>query len=170
VGLTVSGVILILLFLNRYRGAELKTLWKESFSFSLIYLIAGILIFKEMLQASGVVDWLPVFLRSFGIPDLVVVICLTFFVAFAVGLSQAYIATTFPLLVGIIGQGSAMRPGMLILAFISGFIGLMLSPMHLCFVLTVDFFKASFLKVWQALLLPETVMMLTAILFALFWH
>jgi uncharacterized protein len=169
VGLTVVSILVLLLFMNRYRPQELKKLWRESFAVSLIYLIAGILIFKEMLQTSGVVDLLPVYLKSMGIPDLLVVICLTFLVAFSTGISQAYIATTFPLLLGIIGTGSGIRPGMMILAFISGFVGIMLSPVHLCLVLTVQYYKADFVKVWRSVIIPSAVLLLAAILFAFFW-
>ncbi len=79
-------------------------------------------------------------------------------------------AATFPLLIGIIGYGANVKPGLLILAFISGFVGLMLSPMHLCFVLTIDFFKANFLKVWLALLLPEAVLLTIAVIAGLLWR
>ncbi len=170
VGLTVAGVIVLLLLLNRYRRAELTQLWQDGFKLSLVYLIAGILIFKEMLQASGVVEWLPQYLKSLGVPDLAVVIALPLLVAFAVGITQAYVAATFPLLIGIIGHGAGVKPGMLILAFISGFVGLMLSPMHLCFVLTVDYFKANFLKVWLSLLVPEAILLTIAICAGLLWR
>jgi hypothetical protein len=145
----------------------LKKLWKESFKVSIVFLIAGILIFKEMLQVSGVVQWLPGYLHSAGIPDLLVVICLTSFVGFATGISQAYIGATFPLLIGIIGLGAAVKPGMLILAYISGFVGLMISPVHLCFILTVDYYKANLLKVWRRIILPELVILAVAIACAL---
>ena len=169
VGLTVVSLLVILVWINHYRKAELKTLFKESFSLNLILLIIGVLFFKEMLQTAGVVTWLPSYLKGFGIPDMLIVVVLTFFVAFATGLSQAYIATAFPLLIGITGTGAALRPGMLILAFISGFVGLMLSPLHLCFVLTVEYFKADFLKVLRCLIVPELIILASAVLFALIW-
>lgn len=169
VGLTVVSILILLLVANRYQLDQLKKLWRESFTMSLVYLIAGILFFKEMLEVSGVVKWLPEYLKTFGIPDLLVVVCLTFLVAFATGISQAYIAATYPLLIGIIGQGAGVRPGMLVLAFISGFVGVMLSPVHLCLVLTVEYYKADFLKVWRSIILPITLILLTAILCALFW-
>ena len=169
VGLTVIGFIVLLLFLNRYRLMELKTLWRESFSLSLIYLIAGILFFKGMLGTSGVVEWLPGYLQGIGIPNLLVVVSLPFLVAFLVGLSQAYIAATFPLLLGIIGTGAGLHPGMLVLALVSGFVGVMLSPVHLCLILTVDYYQANFLKVWRSLILPETIVLAAGFLFALFW-
>jgi integral membrane protein (TIGR00529 family) len=167
VGLTVLGTMILLLLLNRYRWDDLKKLGKESFKVSIVYLIAGILIFKEMLQVSGVVAWLPGFLHSAGIPDLLVVICLTSFVGFATGLSQAYIGATFPLLTGIIGIGAAVKPGMLILAYLSGFVGLMISPIHLCFMLTIQYFKADFIKVWRRIILPELAILAVAIACAL---
>ncbi|MCL6588606.1 MAG: DUF401 family protein [Firmicutes bacterium] len=167
VGLTVLGIMILLLLVNGYRWGDLKKLWKESFNTAIVFLTAGILIFKEMLQVSGVVKWLPGYLHSAGIPDLLVVTCLTSFVGFATGMSQAYIGATFPLLTGIIGLGAAVKPGMLILAYISGFVGLMISPIHLCFVLTVDYYKADLLKVWRRIILPELIILAAAAVCAL---
>ena len=39
----------------------------------------------------------------------------------------------------------------LVLAFSMGYAGMMLSPVHLCFLLTVDYFSASFIKVYRYL-------------------
>jgi integral membrane protein (TIGR00529 family) len=169
VGLTVAGVIAVLLLLNRYRRADLQILWKEAFAVSIVYLIAGVLIFKEMLQASGVVEWLPQYLRGLGIPDLFIIICLTFAVGFAVGMTQGYVAATFPLLVGIIGSGASLKPGLLILAYVSGYAGVLLSPTHFCFALSINYFKADLLTFWRRLLWPVGLILGSAILFAWFW-
>lgn len=169
VSLTVTAVLILLLIINRYRLSDLKKLWEESFSLSIILLIAGILFFKEMLATSRVIDWLPVYLKSLGVPDFLVLVCLTFFVAFAIGLSQGYVAATFPLLIGIIGTGSQLNPGALILAYISGFVGIMLSPVHLCLFITVDYFKADLVKVWRSVVFPGVVFLLTAIVSAVLW-
>ena len=169
VSLTVTTVLILLLAINRYRLPDLKKLWQESFSLSIILLIAGILFFKEMLATSGVIAWLPGYLKSLGVPDLLVLVCLTFFVAFAIGLSQGYVAATFPLLIGIIGTGQQMNSGAMVLAYISGFIGIMLSPVHLCLFLTVDYFKADLIKVWRRVVFPGMVFLLFAFLLAVVW-
>ncbi len=169
VGLTVIAVLILLLVSNRYRIPDLKELWKESFSLSIVFLIAGILFFKEMLVTSGVIAWMPEYLKSLGVPDLLVLVSLTFFVAFAIGLSQGYVAATFPLLIGLIGTGQQLNPGALVLAYMSGFVGIMLSPVHLCLFLTVDYFKADLIKVWRRVVFPEIVSLLFAFLFALIW-
>lgn len=169
VSLTVTVVLILLLIINRYQLPELKKLWQESFSLSIMLLIAGILFFKEMLATSGVIQWLPVYLKSLGVPDFLVVVCLTFFVAFAIGLSQGYVAATFPLLIGIIGTGPQLNPGALLLAYISGFVGIMLSPVHLCLFITVDYFKADLIKVWRSVVLPGVVFILTALVLAVIW-
>lgn len=170
VGLTVILVLCSLLIINRYRRDELKTLWREAFQLSLVFLIAGVLYFKEMLITTGVVNWLPLYFKSLGIPEILVVSSLTFLVAIAIGLSQGYVAATFPLLTGIIGTGSALNPGMFILAFVSGFVGIMLTPLHLCMILTIDHYHADFYKVWKRLLFPELLMLSLAFLLAFFWR
>jgi integral membrane protein (TIGR00529 family) len=169
VGLTVLSVILLLLIIHHYRGPELKVLWKEASKPMLLVLIAGILFFKEMLTASGVVEWLPDFLGQAGVPSLLIVMVLPFFVGFAVGITITFVGAAFPLLAGIIGTGAGLKPGMLILAYTSGFMGVMLSPVHLCLVLTIDYFKAEFVKVWRRILYCELILLGLAVLCALFW-
>ncbi|HOP73806.1 MAG TPA: DUF401 family protein [Bacillota bacterium] len=169
VGLTVIAVIGLLLIINRYQRPELKTLWQESFKISLIILIVGILFFKEMLITTGLVTWLPEFLKSFGIPEFLVVCSVTFIVGFSVGISQGYVAATFPLLIGIIGSGNAVQPGMLILAYVSGFAGVMLTPLHLCLLLTVEHFKANIFRFYQQLMLPQSLMWVAAFIAAFLW-
>jgi integral membrane protein (TIGR00529 family) len=169
VGLTVLSVILLLLIINRYKGAELMILCKEASKPMLLILIVGILFFKEMLTASGVVEWLPNFLSQAGVPSMLIVIVLPFFVGFAVGITITFVGVAFPLLAAVIGIGNGLNPGMLLLAYTSGFMGVMLSPVHLCLVLTVDYFKAEFIRVWRRVLYCELVLLGLAFLFALFW-
>jgi hypothetical protein len=57
----------------------------------------------------------------------------------------------------------------LMLAYASGFCGVLLSPLHLCLVLTKDYFKAELRKVYGILLAPVGVVWGVALLlFSLF--
>jgi len=54
--------------------------------------------------------------------------------------------------------------GMLALAFGSGFAGVMLSPVHLCLVLTREYFEADLAKVYRRLWVPSALVLATAVI------
>jgi uncharacterized protein len=68
----------------------------------------------------------------------------------------------FPLLLPLIG---AARPdmGMLAFAYAAGFAGVMFSPVHLCLVLTKDYFKAELSPIYRIMVLPETAVIVVAL-------
>ncbi|HTG80996.1 MAG TPA: DUF401 family protein [Geobacteraceae bacterium] len=55
--------------------------------------------------------------------------------------------------------GEPPSPGLLALAFGSGFAGVMLSPVHLCLVLTREYFNADMARVYNRLWLPSALVL-----------
>ncbi|MCK7476438.1 MAG: DUF401 family protein [Candidatus Moduliflexus flocculans] len=86
-----------------------------------------------------------------------------FIIGLLTGVNQAFVAISFPLLVPIIGQGS---PDMVLMtfAYVSGFCGILLSPAHLCLVLTADYFKAEMRDVYKILVWPVAAVFTVALL------
>jgi len=77
------------------------------------------------------------------------------------------VGISFPILLPIFGSES---PDMVLVmfAYVSGFVGILLSPAHLCLVLTLDFFKADLRDVYKILLWPSVVIFIAAFLVLLF--
>jgi len=50
------------------------------------------------------------------------------------------------------------------LAYTYGYMGMMLSPVHLCLLVTKDYFKAGLARSYQYLFLPMLAVILTALL------
>ena len=48
-------------------------------------------------------------------------------------------------------------------AFASGFTGVMFSPVHMCFVLTGEYFKADRGVIYRYMIVPSSMVMLTAV-------
>lgn len=147
-------VIIGLLFIYRYNWEEFSRSMREAFSIKIIALVLGIMIFKSMLEATAVINELPSIFDQIGIPHIAVVIVLPFMVGFLTGMSQAYAAVAFPILMGLSPE---INLRLMALGFVSGFVGIMLSPMHLCLILTVDYFKAKLEKVIAMMVVPSTI-------------
>lgn len=154
--LAVVGLIVI----NRYDFRRILGL-REAFSMTTVLLVVGVMIFKEVLERSGAVDTLPAFAATYDIPPAVLVFALPFVVGLLTGWAQAFVGVVFPVLLGLLAAGTIdMR--LVAFGFASGFAGVMLSPAHLCLVLTIQHFKADFGRVQLMLLLPELVVVSAA--------
>ena len=161
VSISVGIVVLALLLLYRYSLRRLAELVKEAFAPGVILLVIGVILFKNMLIACGTVEALSSFFTSLGIPILLIFFALPFIVGLLTGISLAFVGATFPLFLGLLGS-SSLDLRLIAFAFASGCAGVMLSPLHLCLVLTVQYFEADFDRVYRMLIMPEVVMVLIA--------
>jgi hypothetical protein len=105
-----------------------------------------------MLDASGAIEALPVFFRQSGLPTGAVLFALPFIVGLLTGLTVGFVGATFPIITAMLGGHP--DPGSITFAFASGFAGVMLSPSHLCLLLTIRYFKADTAGTYRLLYVP----------------
>lgn len=148
-----AAIVTTLFVLYRYRIEELRTALRESISFSVMLMVLGIMVFKGMLDATGAIERLPVFFRESGMPTAAVVFALPFLVGMLTGLTVGFVGATFPLIT--VMAGGHPDPAVITFAFASGFSGVMLSPTHLCYLLTVRYFRADLAGTYRLLSLPQ---------------
>ncbi|MDI3534251.1 MAG: uncharacterized protein PWQ82_616 [Thermosediminibacterales bacterium] len=160
----VGLIFLLLTLLNRYKLEDYKRVIKESFPFKIVFLIFGIMAFKNMLALTEALDILPGLFSQMGIPVVAVFFILPFFIGFLTGMSSAYVAITFPILAAF---QESINLSAVSFAFVSGFAGVMLSPMHLCLLLSADYFKADLTKVLIRVAIPEALLVSLALVFYL---
>ena len=116
--------------------------------------LAGVMIFESLLNSSGLIPLAGRELSSGRVPIGLIIAFLPFLAGLVTGIAIGFAGTAFPIVVGFISAGEiGMQPmAALVLAFSMGYAGMMLSPVHLCFLLTVDYFSASFIKVYKYIL------------------
>lgn len=137
---------------------------KNDIDLSVVILIGGIMIFQKILQVSGGIEIIPGVFAKVGIHPFIVLFSIPFFIGMMTGLSTAAMGIGLPVLLPIIVQGEA-NLYYAMLAFTGSFVGVMISPMHLCLVVTKDYFKADMGKIYKMLILPLVV--ITSISFIL---
>lgn len=135
----------------RYPLSKIPSLMWQAFKPMTLLLIAGVMVFKGMLEASGAVAALPGVLSAHGIHRALIIFLLPFLTGILTGISQGYVAVSFPLLLGMMGHPGGDL-GWYVLAFISGLFGVYLSPSHLCLVLTREYFGAEWGDIYRRLL------------------
>lgn len=159
--LSLSGVILALLLLHRYSPSRVWVTLRESVSLRMLLMVAAILVFQETLRSTGSLNGISAFLTASGLPIILIVVALPLMAGLMTGLTIAYVGICFPLLLPLMGHDPHF-PGLLALAFGSGFAGVMLSPLHLCLVLTKEYFNAEFSTVYRLLLFPSFLVLAAA--------
>lgn len=114
-------------------------------SLTVLFTLTGIMIFKFMLEASALLPLASEELVASGIPVAVAVAGLPFLAGMVTGTAVGFSGVSFPLVVGLLGaEASGLTPlATLVLAYGFGYMGMMLSPVHLCLLVTRDYFNAS---------------------------
>lgn len=128
---------------------------RAGFSWDLVVLICGVMLFKAVMEGSGAVASLSQSFSRAGIPLMAVLFALPFVTGLLTGFTIGFVGATFPLLVSLDG-GSTLAS--VSFAFASGYLGVLLSPVHVCFVLTRDYFKAGLAGSYRRLVLPVALM------------
>ena len=116
--------------------------------------LAGVMIFESLLDSSGLIPLAGHELSRSSVPISLIIAFLPFLAGLVTGIAIGFAGAAFPIVVGFISAADVNIQPMaaLVLAFSMGYAGMMLSPVHLCFLLTVDYFNASFIKVYKYLL------------------
>jgi len=116
--------------------------------------LAGVMIFESLLNSSGLIPLAGRELSHGRVPIALIIAFLPFLAGLVTGIAIGFAGAAFPIVVGFISAGEiSMQPvAALVLAFSMGYAGMMLSPVHLCFLLTVEYFSASLIKVYRYIL------------------
>ncbi len=166
--LVVVNVLFVLA--QRLPLREVGELARATVRLRLVVLVFGVVAFGYLLRSYDAVGSLPATFQSWGVPPLV----LLFFVPFVVGLLMGYqpavIATCFPVLLPLLVGEGGIRYGNVLLAFGGGFLGVLTSPVHLCLVLSREYFEADFGQVYRRLIPPVILLALVALGFRFLWE
>ncbi|MFH1732168.1 MAG: DUF401 family protein [Planctomycetota bacterium] len=158
------GVIWVLLAANRMGRVESWRLIRQGVTLRMTALVVGVCVMKEVLAVSGTVEPIAAFLRSTGLPAPVVIGCLLFLVGMLLGYTFGFVAICYPMLKPMLMTGGGLNYPLASFAFAMGFLGVMLSPVHLCLVLSREHFGAGWGGVYRKLLAPAALVFLTALL------
>lgn len=146
----------------RLKGREIFLAVKKSFSWEMLFLIASVMIFKRILEISPLFAAIPTLFEDLGVSPLLLLFLLPFLIGLLTGLTAAFVGIAFPLLLPIIFQ-SEPNLTYVMFAYVGGFAGVLLSPVHLCLIVTKQYFKADFKKIYKMLLSPVAFVVLIAL-------
>ncbi|HEC93377.1 MAG TPA: DUF401 family protein [Candidatus Atribacteria bacterium] len=163
ISLVITILSIYLLNTNKLKITEIKEILKNNLDWGVVTLIAGIMIFQRMLQVSGGIETIPTMFAKLRIPVFMVLFSIPFFIGALTGLSSAALGISVPVLIPIIVQGE-VNLYYAMLAFTGNFVGAMISPMHLCLVVTKNYFKANMGEIYKMLIPPLIIIILVALM------
>ena len=132
---------------------------------SMLAVIAAIFVFKDAMQKTGVVGQLTG-LAGGDAALFVAAILLPMLVGLISGITMAFVGAAFPLLLDLLaalGVSGEARTAWVILALVSGFTGIMASPLHICFIFSCQYFGVNISAVWRRLLAPSALLFATGV-------
>ena len=153
---TVAGVFIY----ARCSRAEMWSALKAGFSLRYIVMIVGVMVFREVLAASGITADMVAWIGEKGFSPRWLYAILPFIGGLGSGIMVSMVSLTFPVLTPL--GLSASIPLVVAAVFVWGNVGNMITPLHICGVVSTEYFKADMAKVYGKVILSEIPVLIAA--------
>ncbi len=154
---------------NSFSRQQMWQVLKNPQLIKMIYMVLAILVFKGILGDSNAVTAISDELSRLKVPLVLIAVLLPFIVGMLTGITIAFVGSTFPILIPLVqshGESEFMLAYMMV-ALVTGFAGVLLSPLHLCMVLSNEYFETQPGPVYRLLWKPCLYLVLIGI--GYFW-
>lgn len=135
---------------------DVPGIFRAGLKVDVVIMLLGILFFRNVVSDSGVVEGIAGFMEAHEIGPAPVIFALSVLSGFVTGITIAFVGITFPIIMSMI----EVTPANLMFIFASGFAGVLLSPVHLCLVLSNRYFGARLVRMYRYLLPAAAVVVL----------
>jgi hypothetical protein len=165
IGNAAVALILIVFILVRplYPWREFISLLRRAIKPYMVVMVFGVMVFSSMIEASGAAIGVAADIERIGLPPIFIICLLPALLGYLTGITHSFVAGSFPILLPFIPEGNEGLP-YISLAYACGFIGVLISPVHFCLILTVDYFKSDLMRVVWMMLPPAGVVFAVALL------
>ena len=160
-GRNLQGDNKILLYWQR-----IKDFFIKGVNYKLIILIFSIMFFKSVVETSGAVEVIAGLLAKSGIPLILMIVSMGLVTGYLTGLNIAALGILIPIFIPLFPAENSVP--YISLLFTSSFTGYLISPLHMCFLLTKEYFNTNLLDTYKYLIIPLVFMILTGILQVVF--
>jgi uncharacterized protein len=173
-------VALLLVFINSPASLpKASRMLISGKTWSLMLVVGGVQLFAAALKCpldsngATLVSTMGRELLAAGIPVVLVMVAIPFVAGFVTGVALGFVGISFPLVFGLLGQSpdTGALAATTMLAYTSGYVGMMLSPIHVCFVVTNEYFKVKSLgPTYRYLWGPAVLVLLAAAALSAFYR
>lgn len=152
-GVVTAGMFLVLRFTNRF--VNLKEVILGACDYKMFLNVICILYFIQILTVTNVLNEIVIAFQNSPLPVPVIIACVSLIIGVLTGMSQGHVAIVMPIV-------AAMQTGSLNLAGVAmafGVAGQMLTPTHMCLVVTIDYFKSNFFQSLKPIAICEVIIL-----------
>jgi hypothetical protein len=137
-------------------------------TFRLIFVLIGIRVFSALLGAAGAAQEAAVEMEQIGFPPFVATALIPLTAGLVTGVGYGYVGLAFPIVFGMMSSQQAFpKEATIALAGAFGYAGMMLSPLHVCMVVSAEHFKATLPSTIQRVALPVGIFLTVAVAYSL---
>jgi len=140
-------------------------------TWSMVFLILAVMLFKGIMEDSQAVIQIRNELMTYHIPVMLIILIMPFLSGLITGIAIGFVGAAFPIIIPMFHSpdliGFLSTAG---LAYVFGYMGMILSPVHLCFLVTKDYYRAGFLESYKYVLKSSLTVIATAVSLFLFQH
>ncbi len=155
--------------MNRLTRREVGKIMASRSIYALAWLVICVMTYREMLSSVAAAPKIAKELADLHVPAAVVVAILPFIAGMVTGLAVGFVGVSFPIVMGVIAalpEGEPARPYM-VFAYACGHLGQMMSPLHLCQIVSNRFFKTTYTSLYRYILPSAAVTLTLAIAYFL---
>lgn len=154
--MAVIAVAMVPILYGMKRGVSMREIFIGAIEWKLIRDVSCILFFIALLDVTGVLAEVVSSFRAAPLPTPVIIAGLSFLIGVLTGMSQGHVAIVMPIVALLAPAGSLDLAGV---ALVFGVGGQMVTPTHVCLIVTLDYFKADFFKTLIPVAIAEAVVL-----------
>ena len=141
--------ILLLYYLIKMDRKNYVNIIKKSLSWNLALAIFGIMIFREMFLVSEANILIANIMSGFSFPALIMIILIPLILGLLTGYNLGAVALSYPLVQPFFEFTGISLIGITSIIFISSLAGYLISPIHLCNVLSSNYLKTDTTRMYK---------------------
>jgi len=149
--------------LKRVNYRKVFPLMRRGFNWRLVFAVFGMMLFSHMIQTSGAINVIISYIGQAETYPLLFLILFSCFAGVATAQASVALAIVFPMALQMLGNPT---PVVVSILYLTIFFSYLVSPMHLCLVLTVEYYKARLQGVYRRLIPLSFFVCLTGLLLA----
>ena len=148
-GIITFAMFFVLYFSNRV--VNIKKVLTDAWDKKLIMNVMSILFFIQILTYTKTLQGVVDVLTQSSLPLAVIIGIISLIIGILTGISQGHVAMVMPLVAAVAPNDVNMA----CVAMVLGVAGQMITPTHLCLIVTLDYFKADFFKSLKPILVMQ---------------
>lgn len=141
------GLVVSLVWTTRINRIDRKAaakIWTNKTIYRTGLLVCSVMVFQHVLAQANVAERIAGELTALHVPVVAVFAILPFVAGMVMGIAVGFVGTSFPILMGLLATTGAPPAPYIALAYLFGHMGQMISPLHVCQVVSHEYFNTGF--------------------------